>query len=268
MVDPNQLQNAILNLAFNARDAMPGGGSLLLEARIAELDADQASSRAEVQPGRYLMLSVTDTGTGMTPEVRERAFEPFFTTKSPGAGTGLGLAMVYGFARQSGGHVQIYSEPNLGTTVNLYLPPAECPQEIRSPNVSPPLGSVGRGELILVVEDDPRVRRYAVAKLGSLNYRVIEAADGPAALDAVARSSDIDLLFSDIVMPGGMSGRDLAEKTRAINPKLRVLLTSGYAAPEVLLRGLAEGARWLRKPYGGAELARAVREALDDVPSG
>ena len=266
LVDPSQLQNAILNLALNARDAMPGGGTLVLEA--GTVDADYARANAEVRPGHYVVLSVTDTGIGMAPQVRERAFDPFFTTKDPGTGTGLGLAMVYGFAKQSGGHAQIHSEPGRGTTVRLYLPQAEQLQENDRPVEVPAAAFGGRGELILVVEDDPRVRRYAVAALGSLGYQVVEAADGPAALGHFRENGPIDLLFTDVVMPGGMTGRDLAELAREQSPRLRVVFTSGYAAPELLRRGMAEGGRWLRKPYTALELARAVRETLDGVPPG
>ena len=236
--------------------------------RPAAVDADYARANAEVRPGHYVVLSVTDTGIGMAPQVRERAFDPFFTTKDPGTGTGLGLAMVYGFAKQSGGHAQIHSEPGRGTTVRLYLPQAEQLQENDRPVEVPAAAFGGRGELILVVEDDPRVRRYAVAALGSLGYQVVEAADGPAALGHFRENGSIDLLFTDVVMPGGMTGRDLAELAREQSPRLRVVFTSGYAAPELLRRGMAEGGRWLRKPYTALELARAVRETLDGVPPG
>jgi PAS domain S-box-containing protein len=269
LADAGQLQNAVLNLALNARDAMPRGGVLVLGAAAAEVDAGHAAAHADgVRPGRYLVLSVTDTGAGMPAEVRERAFEPFFTTKEVGAGSGLGLSMVYGFAKQSGGHAQIHSEPGRGTTVRLYLPQAErAAQEAATPPLPPPPPPAtfpGRGETILVAEDDELVRRYVVARLEGLGYRVLEAEDGPAALRLLeAPGRAVDLLFTDVVMPGGMTGIDLAELALRRWPELRVVFTSAYAEPELVQRGLAEGSQWLRKPHTALDLARTLRRVLD-----
>jgi PAS domain S-box-containing protein len=263
LVDPAQLQNAILNLALNARDAMPEGGMLTIEVTKTELDADYAQMHSEVRPGRYLVLAVTDTGRGMSAEVRERAFEPFFTTKGVGAGSGLGLSMVYGFVKQSGGQVQLYSEVGHGTTVRLFLPLAG-EEAGREEGTAPALGAFrSRGETILVVEDESRVRRVSVARLLDLGYRVLEASDGPAALAMLQRHPEIDLLFTDLVMPGGMTGRELAEEAQRRQDGLKVLFTSGYAQPEMVRRGLPPRGAWLKKPYTAAELAAVLREVLD-----
>jgi PAS domain S-box-containing protein len=262
LADPGQLQNALLNLAINARDAMPGGGRLTIEAAEVELDADVAEARPGLHPGRYVMLAVGDTGTGMSPEVRERAFEPFFTTKRPGAGTGLGLSMVYGFVKQSGGHADLYSEPGCGTVVRLYLLRADVEDRAGEAGQASLEAHRGRGETVLVVEDDPRVRRVTARRLRELGYAVLEAADGPLALSVLEQHPGVDLLLTDMVMPGGMTGADLAVAARAQRPRLAVVLSSGYAAPESL-RELPEETGWLRKPYAAADLARALRRALD-----
>jgi PAS domain S-box-containing protein len=262
LVDPSQLQNALLNLAINARDAMPTGGKLVIELSEATLDADYAQAHPEVRIGRYLALAVTDTGIGMSKEVQERAFEPFFTTKSAGTGTGLGLSMVYGFVKQSAGHVQLYSEPGHGSTIRIYLPLAgegaepELQDEARLPRA--------KGETILVVEDDPRVRRVTVARLRELGYAVTEADSGPAAIEILASRPKLDLVFTDVVMPGGLTGFDVAEQARAEQAGVKVLFTSGYAEPEIIRRGQGENARWIRKPYTRADLARKLREVLDE----
>jgi nitrogen-specific signal transduction histidine kinase/CheY-like chemotaxis protein len=264
LADPGQLQNALLNLAINARDAMPAGGRLTIEAAEAELDADAAETRPGLRPGRYVTLAVADTGAGMAPEVRERAFEPFFTTKGPGAGSGLGLSMVYGFARQSGGHAEIYSEPGLGTVVSLYLPRAEGAGDDAggAAGRAPASAWPGRGETVLVAEDEPGVRRVTARRLRGLGYAVLEAADGPSALAVMERHPEVALLLTDMVMPGGMTGAALAAAARARRPGLAVVVVSGYAAPESL-DGLPEGTAWLRKPYAAADLARTLRRALD-----
>ena len=263
LVDPGQLQNALLNLAINARDAMPDGGTLTIEASNAELDADYAQAHAEVRPGRYVMIAVTDTGAGMSAAVQEHAFEPFFTTKALGAGSGLGLSMVYGFVKQSKGHVQLYSEVGRGTTVRLYLPQSEAAEQAEE-TAGPPLAAFkAAGETVLVVEDDPRVRRVSVARLLDLGYRVLEAETGPAALVLLQRHPEIDLLFTDTVMPGGMNGGDLAREARARRPELKVLFTSGYAEPEIVRKGLVDDANWLRKPYTAVDLARTLHALLD-----
>ena len=264
MADPGQIENALLNLAVNARDAMPKGGRLIIETARAELDDEYAAANPEVVPGRYVMLSVTDTGTGMTPEVRQRAFEPFYTTKGPGAGSGLGLSMVYGFVKQSGGHVQLYSELGLGTTVRLYLSARDgdatgaeqSAVELAAPGAS--------GETVLVVEDDPRVRRVSIRRLKELGYAVIEADSGPAALKVLDAGTPIDLLFTDIVMAEGMTGIDLAHEARRRRPDLTILFTSGYAEPAIVKGGLlTTNAGWLGKPYSINELSAKLRELLN-----
>ncbi|HEY5797835.1 MAG TPA: PAS domain S-box protein [Bosea sp. (in: a-proteobacteria)] len=269
LVDATQLQNALLNLALNARDAMPRGGRLTVEISPAKLDADYASMYPEVRTGNYVLIAVTDTGEGMSDEVRQRAFEPFFTTKGVGAGTGLGLSMVYGFTKQSGGHVQLYSEVGQGTSVRLFLPAASAARtdlvnagfDSAPAKNDLPAGS----ETILVVEDDPRVRRVAVARLEGTGYRVLEADTAAQALDLLAAHPEVDLLFTDIVMPGGMSGDELAREARLVRPGIKVILTSGFAEPGVAVRELAAAASWLKKPYTAMELAVRLRELLDQA---
>jgi PAS domain S-box-containing protein len=266
LVDPGQLENAILNLGINARDAMPGGGTLTLDAANVDVDAVYAQMHSELREGPYVVIAVTDTGVGMSEEVRERAFEPFFTTKPVGAGTGLGLSMVYGFVKQSGGDVRIYSELDRGTTVRIYLPRAaeDTTASAQSPD-SPSPAYPAHGETVLVVEDDARVRRVTVERLRMLGYRVLEAENGPLALEVLAEQRDgIDLLFTDMVMPGGLSGSDLAQEARRRLPEIKILFTTGYAQPDVVRRGLAESANWLNKPYTALDLARKLRDVLED----
>jgi signal transduction histidine kinase/FixJ family two-component response regulator len=268
LADPAQLQNAILNLTLNARDAMPNGGTLVLRVAASDTDPDNGAAHTEgVRPGRYVLLSVTDTGVGMPPEVRERAFEPFFTTKAAGQGSGLGLSMVYGFAKQSRGHARILSEPGQGTTVRIYLPRTEGAVQAAAPQSSQlaPATYTGRGETILVAEDDELVRRYVVLRLEALGYRVLEAEDGPAALRILDEHGPVDLLFTDVVMPGGMTGIDLAQVVAQRWPGTPVVLTSAYAQPELLRRGMAEGGQWLRKPHTALDLARTLRQALNNA---
>jgi PAS domain S-box-containing protein len=262
LVDPAQLQSAVLNLALNARDAMPAGGLLTLEVSETRIDADYARLRPETRPGNYVMVVVSDTGAGMSPHVRERAFEPFFTTKPAGSGTGLGLSMVYGFVKQSRGHIELYSEIGHGTTVKLYLPRA--PEAARAVTAPAPIGAdmVGHGERILVVEDDARVRRLTVTRLQDLGYVALEAEDGAAALRILADDPQIDLLFTDMVMPGSLTGIELAHLAKERRPKLAVIITSGYAEPDSVAQGLAEGAVWLRKPYTASDLAGTLRRLL------
>jgi PAS domain S-box-containing protein len=264
-VDGSQLQNAILNLAINARDAMPKGGRLTIDISSVKLDADYAKTYPSVRTGDYVLISVTDTGSGMTAEVREKAFDPFFTTKGLGAGTGLGLSMVYGFAKQSGGNIQLYSEPGQGTSVRIFLPsaPSRSGQEIPVSNTAETAPMPGGREKLLVVEDDPRVRRVVVARLAALGYQVIEAATGTEALKQLELHDDISLLFTDIVMPGGMTGNELAEQVRMAKPTIKVLFTSGYAEPTIAGRELAQSGRWLRKPHTARDLAMVLRELLD-----
>jgi PAS domain S-box-containing protein len=261
VVDAPQLQNALLNLAINARDAMPRGGKLTIDISKTRLDADYAQMHPEIRIGRYVLITVTDTGSGMSEEVRQRAFEPFFTTKPTGAGTGLGLSMVYGFVKQSGGNIQIYSELNLGTSVRIFLPLKEVVKTGDAQGAAQ-TGALPRGsETILVVEDDARVRRVTTARLRSLGYQVIEADSAAAALALLAAHPKIAVIFTDVVMPGGMNGDELAEAAFAARPDLKVLFTSGYAEPAVASHGLGAGA-WLKKPYTAAELAGKIREIL------
>jgi PAS domain S-box-containing protein len=266
LVDGSQLQNALLNLVINARDAMPRGGKLSLEISRVKLDVDYAQMYPNMRTGDFVLIAVTDTGSGMTQEVKEKAFEPFFTTKGAGAGTGLGLSMVYGFAKQSGGNIQIYSEPGQGTSVRMFLPAAQrvVDSEAREGqgNEMPSLPPGGT-ETILVVEDDARVRRVAVSRLTSFGYAVIEAENGTQALAQLERHGDIALLFTDVVMPGGMTGDELANRVRAERPHIKVLFTSGYAEPAIAGRELALSGSWLQKPYTARELAVRLRELLD-----
>jgi PAS domain S-box-containing protein len=261
--DAGQLENAILNLAINAKDAMPSGGTITITTANMHLDERYSEQHPEVHPGHYVMIAITDDGHGMPKHVLEHVFEPFFTTKDVGKGSGLGLSMVYGFVKQSNGHVAIYSEPDLGTTVRIYLPATTMSAE-RKLRLAPELEPAYAGqETILIAEDDPFVRAYAVTCLESLGYRVVEAVDGRDALNKMARGAAADLLFTDVVMPGGINGWELAESARRMQPQLKVLLTSGYALETLAERGrLPTGAIVLNKPYRKAELARRVREAL------
>jgi signal transduction histidine kinase/ActR/RegA family two-component response regulator len=265
LVDPAQLEASLVNLATNARDAMPQGGRLIITTGNRRLDAEYAATHAELAPGDYVMVEVSDSGGGIPPEVMARIFEPFFTTKEPGKGTGLGLSMVFGFVKQSGGHINVYSEVGVGTTFRLYLPrdPADLPAAAEAQAAAP---AGGGDETILLVEDNEAVRRIVKRQLDSLGYRVAEASTAAEALERLA-DEDITLLFSDIVMPGGMSGIELAHAARARWPGLRVLLTSGF--PEARLSGTGypvDGVRLLSKPYGRDQLARTLREALDRAP--
>lgn len=264
MADPGKIESAILNMAINARDAMPDGGTLTIETRNTVLDEDYADTQLDVTPGPYVALSVTDTGTGMEPDVLERAFEPFFSTKEPGRGSGLGLSMIYGFAKQSGGHVAIYSEVGRGTTVNLFLPATNQEKPDNSDAQNEQVDSA-RSEQILVVEDDAMVRRLTATRLDRLGYRVLVASDGPQAMEMLKDNDAIDLVLSDIIMPGGMTGFDVADQALSINPKLKILLATGYAKGAGPQNGEAhrQDYRILRKPYGLRELAKALRELLD-----
>ena len=263
IADATQLESAVLNLALNAQDAMPDGGALTLTTNEIDLDPTSLGAGFDVKPGRYAMVVVTDDGTGMPAEVRDRAFEPFFTTKEVGKGSGLGLSMVYGFVKQSNGHVTIYSEPGLGTSVRLFLPLAaeKAPTKKRRKEEAPVMGG---DEVVLVVEDDPFVRGHAISSLQGFGYRVVVAADGREALRLIAGGAQPELLFTDIVMPGGVSGWELAAQAREMIPELKVLFTSGYPLESLASRGQVDAeARLLAKPYRLAELARRVREALD-----
>ena len=266
-VDANQLESAILNLAVNARDAMPGDGKLTIETGNAYLDEEYAAQHVGVTPGQYVLVAVSDTGTGMPPEVQERAFDPFFTTKASGIGTGLGLSQVYGFVKQSGGHVKIYSEPGQGTAIKIYLP--------RYLGAAPEVGETieraalpeGDGDTtVLVVEDEAGVRRYSSDALRELGYRVLEAEDAGAALRLIEANSDIKLLFTDVVMPG-MNGRKLSEAAIARRPALKVLFTTGYTRNAIVHNGMLDpGVSLLSKPFTLDQLARKIADMLREQP--
>lgn len=263
-VDPSQLESALLNLVLNARDAMPDGGKLTIETGNAFLDDRYAAAYAEVSPGQYVMIAVSDTGGGMSKEVASRAFEPFFTTKGAGQGTGLGLSQVYGFVKQSSGHVNIYSELGSGTTVKVYLPRLEKPQ-LSEPVVEVKARPAPRSEeSILLVEDDEEVREFVTESLGELGYRVFAAADARSALRALDAHRDIDLLFTDVGLPDGMNGRVLADEARQRRPGIKVLFTTGYAPNAIFHHDrLDSGIALISKPYTQAELAARVRTILD-----
>lgn len=263
LADPTEVQTAVINLAVNARDAMTDGGKLHLETENVSIDAAYAALEEGLAPGDYVRLSVSDTGCGMPEQVRARVFEPFFTTKETGKGTGLGLSMVYGFAKQSGGHVSIYSEIEKGTTINLYLPRHTEDTTVTGEDAAPSLQPATKQNLVLVVEDDDRVRKLTLARLSELGYRTVEAADGPSALEVLGRTPGVDLVFSDLVMPGGLSGYDLCSEVRKRHPDVRVLLTSGYAEESIDPEKLASaGISLLRKPYRLSALAEAIETAL------
>ncbi|QJU58217.1 PAS domain S-box protein [Sphingomonas sp. AP4-R1] len=264
LVDANQLENAVLNLCINARDAMPDGGKLTIEAANKWLD-ERAARQHDLPVGQYVSLCVTDTGTGMTPDVIAKAFDPFFTTKPLGEGTGLGLSMIYGFARQSGGHVRIYSEVGQGTTMCLYLPrhteDAASDEEIE---LQADIVPAGDGEVVLVIDDEPTIRMLVAEILGESGYSVIEAPDGPTGLRVLESNTRIDLLITDVGLPGGMNGRQVADAARATRPNLRILFITGYAENAVIGRGrLEQGMHVLTKPFQVEALAVKVREIIE-----
>jgi PAS domain S-box-containing protein len=265
LIDTNQLESAILNIAVNARDAMPAGGKLTIETANMYLDDAYAASQADVVAGPYVMVALSDTGTGMTRETIAQAFEPFFTTKDVGQGTGLGLSQVYGFVKQSRGHVRIYSEPGDGTTVRLYLPRltgTDTSLEIAGESSDVPGGKPG--ETILVVEDDADVRAYSVETLRELGYAVLEAPDGHAALRVLEARPEIDLLFTDVGLPGGLNGRQLVDEARRRHPQLKVLYTTGYARNAIVHQGRLDiGVDLIVKPFTYAGLASRIRQVLD-----
>jgi two-component system NtrC family sensor kinase len=269
-VDPNQLENAILNLAVNARDAMPQGGRLTIETANAHLDERYAEAAGEdVRPGQYVMVAVTDCGAGMSREVMSRAFDPFFTTKPQGAGTGLGLSMVYGFAKQSGGHIGIYSEVGEGTTIKLYFPRLAEQGSVPSWDMRPsgvPAPAPDGNETILVVEDDEEVNRFTVEALEERGYRVMTAPDGGTALrllDHVAEMQ-VDLLVTDVVLPGGMNGRQLADEVLRRRPAVKVLYITGYTRNAIIHHGrLDPDIELLTKPFTADALAHKLRHILD-----
>jgi CheY-like chemotaxis protein len=264
-VDPGQVDDAIVNLAINARDAMPDGGTVTIETRNVTLDEEYAAQHVEVTPGEYVMLAVSDTGTGMPPEVIARAFEPFFTTKEEGQGTGLGLSQVFGWIKQSGGHIKIYSEIGHGTTIKLFLPRSEIrsAEQRGAAEAAAPHGD----EIILVVEDNPNVRKTVLRQLKELGYQTIDAEHGRQALELVRDGLDYDLLLTDVVMPGGITGYQLADELRERRPDLRVLFTSGYTELAATGQMDMRMGPLLSKPYRKQDLARMVRAALDGARS-
>ncbi|GAB3551382.1 hypothetical protein GCM10027343_35520 [Noviherbaspirillum agri] len=263
LVDPHQLENVILNLAINARDAMPGGGRLTIELENAVLNDEYVSLIPGMRAGQYVMLAVSDTGSGMAPEVAERAFEPFFTTKAEGVGTGLGLSMAYGFVKQSGGHIRIYSELGHGTTIRIYLPRSFGTEQEMQDRTAETLA--GGSETVLVVEDDNEVRTTVVGMLGDLGYKVLQASDAQSALDIVEQGSKVDLLFTDVVMPGSLRSTELAKRAKEMLPELAVLFTSGYTQNAIVHGGrLDPGVELISKPYTRQQLARKVRQVLAD----
>lgn len=263
-VDPNQLESAVLNLVINARDAMPKGGAIMLRTRNVTIDAQHATNEEGIAPGEYAVIEVEDTGVGMSEEVQKRAFEPFFTTKDVGKGSGLGLSMVYGFVTQSGGHVRLRSVPNQGTTVYLYFPRVEAALVSSTAEAGASAELPQGNELILIVEDTAEVRRTAVDILTTLGYRALEAATGHQALQQFMQHPDIALVFSDVMLPGGLLGCELVEKLRERRPDLRILMTSGFNDSGIMQRGLLDGSiEFLQKPYKVEDLARRVRVLLD-----
>jgi PAS domain S-box-containing protein len=264
LADPVQVESAVLNLVLNARDAMPAGGKITLETANAWVDQDYAERHVDVLPGQYVLISVSDTGVGMTSAELARAFEPFFTTKCVGKGSGLGLSMVYGFAKQSRGHVKLYSEPGQGTTARLYLPRADSagmPIESKARRAE---GDLRGSAIVLVVEDDELVRRFASELLRGLGYQVLAAENGAAALGVLRTRNDVELLFTDVVMPGGLNGRQLADAAISLHPQLKVLFTSGYTENAIVHHGrLDRGVHLLAKPYRAVDLARKVRAMLE-----
>ena len=263
MVDPNQLENALLNLCLNARDAMPDGGRLTIETANKWLD-DRAAKERDLPPGQYVSLCVTDTGTGMTPEIASRAFDPFFTTKPLGEGTGLGLSMIYGFARQSGGQVRIYSEVGKGTTMCIYLPRHDDdPDANDAANFTKAIQATGDGEVVLVIDDEPTIRMLVAEVLSDAGYSAIEASDGPAGLRILQSTAKINLLITDVGLPGGMNGRQVADAARAVRPHLQVLFITGYAENAALGNGqLEKGMHVMVKPFEMERLAQKIREMI------
>jgi CheY-like chemotaxis protein len=260
-IDPSQLSTALINLAVNARDAMTGGGKITFGTTNVSFEPSVSDTDPERNPGDYIMITVSDTGAGIPGAIRDKVFEPFFTTKELGKGTGLGLSMVYGFVKQSGGHIKIDSEEGRGTTVSLYLPRGI--QETALPDATAMSEPQRGSETVLVVEDDALVRGYVVAQLKSLGYHTITAANGPDALALLNQGVAFDVLFTDVVMPGGMNGRELADAVTRLRPGVPVLYTSGYPEAAMMHDGrLDPGVALLNKPYRQSDLARLMRQVL------
>jgi PAS domain S-box-containing protein len=264
VVDPTQLTSALLNLSVNARDAMPDGGHLMLETANVILDDGYVQAAMDVPPGNYVMVAVTDTGTGIPADIRDKIFEPFYSTKEVGKGTGLGLSMVYGFVKQSGGHIRVYSEIGFGTTFKVYLPSAdENSQKNATADSTSEAGFDAEGETILVVEDDAMVRTTVATQLQSLGYKTLSTKNAKEALELIDGGAEFDLLFTDIIMPGGMNGRQLADEAAKRRSSLKILFTSGYTENAVIQHGrLESGVLLLTKPYRKWDLARMLRLAL------
>jgi PAS domain S-box-containing protein len=261
-VDPNQLATAILNLSLNARDAMPEGGKLIVETGSAVLDEAYANRHEDLRPGRYTLIAVSDTGTGIPAAIIDKVFTPFFTSKGPGKGTGLGLSMVYGFVKQSAGHIEIYSEEGHGTTIKMYLPPGTGAVVASEAPATPTV--LGQHETILVVEDDRLVRDYVLTQLHSLGYLTLDAANAAEALAIFDAGNDVDLLFTDVIISGAMNGRQLARELQKRKPALKVLYTSGYAENAIVHHGrLDQGVLLLAKPYRKSDMAIMIRKALE-----
>ena len=268
LVDPGQLTTAIVNLAVNARDAMPNGGKLTLETRNVHLDEAYAEANREVSPGAYAMVAVSDDGTGIPAAIRDKVFDPFFTTKEVGKGTGLGLSMVYGFVKQSGGHIKIYCEDGQGTCIKIYLPRA-VGRDVESIEAATAAPVRGGTETILVVEDDPLVRNYVIAQLVGLGYRAIAATNAEEALVLIDQGTACDLLFTDVIMSGSKNGRELADAVVQRRPEVKVLYTSGYSQTAIVHNGrLDPGVLLLTKPYRRSDLAQMIRVALDGTGPG
>jgi CheY-like chemotaxis protein len=261
--DPGQIEQVVMNLAVNARDAMPSGGKLTIETTNVELDENYARNHVAVPPGPYMMLSMSDTGAGMTPEVKAKIFEPFFTTKEKGRGTGLGLSMVYGIVKQSGGNIWVYSEPGQGTTFKIYLPRVDEPLE-EAGEVVVQKELTGRGETILVVEDEEKVRQVTVQILTKNGYTVLEASHGDEAKQICEEhGGPIHLIVTDVVMPG-MNGRQLAKSLEPHHPEMKVLYMSGYTDDAIVHHGvLDKGLHFLQKPFNLEDLLKKVREVLE-----
>ncbi len=260
-VDRAQLETALLNLALNARDAMPQGGKLTIETSNETLDEHYASRHSEVTAGQFVLVAVSDTGTGIEPSIIERVFDPFFTTKDEGMGSGLGLSMVQGFIKQTGGHIKIYSEPGEGTTVKLYLPRAQ--KEIVIPNSSQVKGLRGGDETILLVEDDDLVRTHVASQINRLGYRLLVARNGADALSTLAENP-VDLLLTDVMLPGGMNGRQLSDQARLRQPSLRTVYMSGYTRNAIVHHGrLDKDTDLLEKPFRIQDMAEIIRSVLD-----
>jgi signal transduction histidine kinase/CheY-like chemotaxis protein len=263
LIDQNQLENALLNLCINARDAMPDGGRLTIETANKWID-DRAARERELRPGQYVSLCVTDTGTGIPPEIVARIFDPFFTTKPLGEGTGLGLSMIYGFVRQSGGQIRVYSEVGKGTTMCLYFPRHDDEPEADDLDFHKPIEHVGDGKIVMVIDDEPTIRMLVAEVLADAGYSAIEASDGPAGLRILQSQAKIDLLITDVGLPNGMNGRQVADAARELRPGLKVLFITGYAENAVVGNGqLEKGMQIIAKPFAMDILAAKIREIIE-----